>query len=167
MSVIYNGVAGPPRQFPADRRAGRGSPPIGCIGRIAPEKGQREFLAAAADHPSRAVRTAASSSTEPRCSPTRPPTRYDAEVRAAAAGLPVEFPGWVDGRLRARWRSLDLLLVPSAGHEATTRVILEAFAAGVPVIAFRSGGIPEVVEDGVDGLLAGSAKKWRASRSGC
>ena len=49
---------------------------------------------------------------------------------------------------------LDLLLVPSAGHEATTRVILEAFAAGVPVIAFPSGGIPEVVEDGVTGLLA-------------
>jgi glycosyltransferase involved in cell wall biosynthesis len=49
---------------------------------------------------------------------------------------------------------LDLLLVPSAGQEATTRVILEAFAAGVPVIAFASGGIPEVVEDGVTGLLA-------------
>ena len=49
---------------------------------------------------------------------------------------------------------LDLLLVPSAPHEATTRVILEAFAAGVPVIAFPSGGIPEVVEDGVTGLLA-------------
>jgi glycosyltransferase involved in cell wall biosynthesis len=49
---------------------------------------------------------------------------------------------------------LDLLLVPSAGHEATTRVILEAFAAGLPVIAFPSGGIPEVVDDGVTGMLA-------------
>ena len=39
---------------------------------------------------------------------------------------------------------LDLLLVPSTGPEATTRVILEAYAAGVPVIAFPSGGIPEV-----------------------
>ncbi len=52
------------------------------------------------------------------------------------------------------WPELDLLLVPSAGHEATTRVILEAFAAGLPVIAFPSGGIPEVVDDGVTGLLA-------------
>ena len=49
---------------------------------------------------------------------------------------------------------LDLLLVPSAPHEATTRVILEAFAADLPVIAFPSGGIPEVIEDGVTGLLA-------------
>ena len=53
---------------------------------------------------------------------------------------------------------LDLLLVPSAGHEATTRVILEAFAAGLPVIAFASGGIPEVVQDGVTGLLANSSQ---------
>ena len=44
-----------------------------------------------------------------------------------------------------------------SGPEATTRVILEAFAAGVPVIAFDSGGIPEVVENGVTGLLAHSA----------
>ena len=53
---------------------------------------------------------------------------------------------------------LDLLLVPSAGQEATTRVILEAFAAGVPVIAFASKGIPEVVEDGVTGLLSHTAE---------
>jgi glycosyltransferase involved in cell wall biosynthesis len=49
--------------------------------------------------------------------------------------------------------------VPSAGHEATTRVILEAFAAGVPVIAFPSGGIPEVVTDGVTGVLANSVEQ--------
>ena len=69
--------------------------------------------------------------------------------------LPVEFPGWVTD-VYAALANLDLLLVPSAAHEATTRVILEAFAAGVPVIAFRSGGIPEVIDDGADGLLAGS-----------
>ena len=42
---------------------------------------------------------------------------------------------------------IDVLLVPSAPHEATTRVILEAAAAGVPVIAFPSGGIPEVLAE--------------------
>ncbi len=43
-SVIYNGVAGPAR----DCRVRGARPRVGCIGRIAPEKGQREFVAAAA-----------------------------------------------------------------------------------------------------------------------
>jgi glycosyltransferase involved in cell wall biosynthesis len=72
--------------------------------------------------------------------------------------LGVEFAGWVTD-VYAALRSVDLLLVPSAGHEATTRVILEAHAAGVPVIAFRSGGIPEVIEEGRDGWLAGSTEE--------
>ncbi len=55
--------------------------------------------------------------------------------------------------------NLDLLLAPSASHEATPRVILEAFTAGVPVIAFRSGGIPELIEDGRTGLLADSPEE--------
>jgi hypothetical protein len=33
-------------------------------------------------------------------------------------------------------------------------VILEAFSAGIPVVAFRSGGIPEIIEDGVTGVLS-------------
>jgi glycosyltransferase involved in cell wall biosynthesis len=33
-------------------------------------------------------------------------------------------------------------------------VILEAFAAGVPVVAFPAGGIPELIEDGQSGFLA-------------
>ena len=61
-----------------------------------------------------------------------------------------------------RSRRLDLLLVPSAPHEATTRVILEAYAAGVPVIAFASGGIPEVVDDGVTGIPDASVDEMAA-----
>jgi glycosyltransferase involved in cell wall biosynthesis len=37
------------------------------------------------------------------------------------------------------------------------RVILEAFSAGVPVVAFPSGGIPEVVDDGKTGFLVSTA----------
>ncbi len=45
-----------------------------------------------------------------------------------------------------------ILLLPSR-HEAFGRVLVEAMAYGVPIVAFRVGGVPEVVEDGVQGML--------------
>ena len=158
VSVIYNGVAGPPHASP---RSQAGAPRVGCIGRIAPEKGQREFVAAA-----KQIHRAL-----PQCifaiygaplfaDPVA--ARYATQVRADAKGLPLHFAGWVDD-IYTSLAQLDLLLVPSSGHEATTRVILEAFAAGVPVIAFPSGGIPEVIEDGVTGLLANTAGQMAQS----
>ena len=50
-------------------------------------------------------------------------------------------------------RSVDLLVIPSAPGEATTRVILEAYAAGIPVVASDSGGTSEVISDGETGFL--------------
>lgn len=154
--VIYNGVDGPP---PAANRP-RGVPArIGCIGRIAPEKGQAEFVRAAA-----LVHRAL-----PGCrfliygAPLfgdRGALHYAEDVRRSSEGLPIEFRGWSD--VHAALGEIDLLLAPCAPGEATTRVILEAFAAGVPAIAFRSGGIPEVVEHGVNGLLAGSVEEMAA-----
>ena len=79
-------------------------------------------------------------------------TQYSRRVREEAEGLPIEFTGWRDD-IGDVLSTLDLVVVPSAALEATTRVIPEAFSAGVPVLAFRSGGIPEIVEDGVTGLL--------------
>jgi len=130
VSVVYNGVAGNarPANLPHD------PPVVGCIGRIAPEKGQLEFVDAAAK-----IHAAM-----PGCrfviygAPlfgSAAAGRYEAEVRAAARDLPVEFAGWVDD-VYAALAGMDLLLVPSGEDEATTRVILEAFAAGVPAIAF-------------------------------
>jgi glycosyltransferase involved in cell wall biosynthesis len=50
-------------------------------------------------------------------------------------------------------KSLDLLVVPSLWLETGPLVIYEAFAAGVPVVGARRGGIAELVEEDVNGLL--------------
>ncbi|MEK7404696.1 MAG: glycosyltransferase family 4 protein [Acidobacteriota bacterium] len=145
--VVYNGVAGCPLA-PANKTA---EWRIGVIGRIGPEKGQAEFLEAARllvrDIPEcRFVVCGA-----PLFSSVAA-TRYADELRRLAAGLPVEFAGWRDDVCAVLW-GLDLLVVPSMRREATTRVILEAWSAGVPVVAFRSGGIPEIVAHGETGFL--------------
>jgi len=154
--VIYNGVAR------CELEPRRGGNTIACIGRIAPEKGQLDFLDAVRlahrDLPGcRFVIYGAALFGEPGAQ------RYDAAVRSHARDLPVEFAGWVDDVYSAL-ATTDVLLVPSQPIEATTRVILEAYAAGVPVVAFPSGGIPEVVDDGKTGLLVRSSSEMaRAS----
>ncbi|MGH2566922.1 MAG: glycosyltransferase family 4 protein [Bacteroidota bacterium] len=47
---------------------------------------------------------------------------------------------------------LDVLVCPSE-NEPFGRVVIEAMACGVPVVAANSGGIPEIITHGVDGLL--------------
>lgn len=53
-------------------------------------------------------------------------------------------------RLLARAR---VVLIPSTAPETSSLVAMEAFASGTPVIAYRSGALPEIVEDGVTGFL--------------
>ena len=53
------------------------------------------------------------------------------------------------------YAAFDALLLPSAS-EGTPVSAIEALAAGKPVVATRVGGVPDVVRDGEDGLLAGA-----------
>jgi glycosyltransferase involved in cell wall biosynthesis len=157
VSVIYNGVGGPPEHGAASNSP---EPKIGCIGRISPEKGQLEFVAVAT-----AIRRARREARfviygAPMFS--RDAARYYDQVRFAAGSLAIEFPGWTKS-LDQALSALDLLLVPSAPGEATTRVIPEAFAAGVPVIAFASGGIPEIIAHGRTGFLVKSVEEMAAT----
>ncbi len=63
----------------------------------------------------------------------------------------VQFMGHTQERSRI-YDGLTVLAVPSA-QESFGLSALEAMGRGVPVIATRTGGLPEVVEDGVSGLL--------------
>jgi glycosyltransferase involved in cell wall biosynthesis len=51
-------------------------------------------------------------------------------------------------------RRLDALILPSLFGEGMPMVVLEALAAAVPVVATRVEGTPEVIRDGIEGVLA-------------
>ncbi|XGV98029.1 MAG: glycosyltransferase family 4 protein [Leptolyngbya sp. BL-A-14] len=69
------------------------------------------------------------------------------------AGTPTHFVGYLQGReLAAAFASSDAFVFPSR-TETLGLVLLEAMAAGCPVVAARSGGIPDIVQDGVNGYL--------------
>jgi glycosyltransferase involved in cell wall biosynthesis len=79
---------------------------------------------------------------------------YAASLAKLARGLPVRFCGQFDNTDAASvYDRFDVLAVPSLWPENSPLVIHEAFMARVPVVASRTGGIPELVTDGVNGLL--------------
>ncbi|MBD2577413.1 glycosyltransferase family 1 protein [Oscillatoria sp. FACHB-1406] len=69
------------------------------------------------------------------------------------AGTPVNFVGYLQGiELATAFASADAFVFPSR-TETLGLVLLEAMAAGCPVVAARSGGIPDIVTNGVNGYL--------------
>jgi glycosyltransferase involved in cell wall biosynthesis len=86
---------------------------------------------------------------------------FASEVRAHAAGLPIAFAGeFAPDRAAAIYHDIDVLVVPSLWPENSPLVIHEAFQSGVAVVGARTGGIPDLIEDDVSGLLfeTGSAE---------
>lgn len=74
-------------------------------------------------------------------------------LEAHFAGTPTHFVGYLQGlELAAAFASADAFIFPSR-TETLGLVLLEAMAAGCPVVAAASGGIPDIVTDGVNGYL--------------
>jgi glycosyltransferase involved in cell wall biosynthesis len=125
---------------------------IGLIGRVSPWKGQHIFLQAAALlHP-----LYPAAKFQIIGAPLFSEREYEAHLHALNRALQlenaVEFAGFVED-VAARIAQLDIVVHASTIGEPFGQVIIEAMAEQKPVVATNGGGVPEIVEDGITGLL--------------
>lgn len=121
------------------------SPLVGIVGRLVPIKDLDTFLRAAA-------RLAASHGDAAFVVAGDGELRSALEARARSLlGKRVRFLGWVED-LPALYAALDVVVLTSK-NEGTPISLIEAGAAGRPVVATRVGGVSEVVDDGATGWL--------------
>ncbi len=134
------------------KEAPKGEWRIASIGRVTPIKGflelVRAFAVVAEQFPRAKLLIVGAAEGRHR--------RHLAELQAQVERLNltqrVEFTGH-DPDVPALLKKVDLVVLSSTGPEAFGRVLIEAGAAGVPVVGTRVGGVPEVVLDGKTGLL--------------
>ncbi|MBI3925959.1 MAG: glycosyltransferase family 4 protein [Armatimonadetes bacterium] len=126
--------------YPAHRRLQEGRW-VGVVSSMIEGKGQEDFLRAARALPAGVGLLLAGDG----------PERPGLERLAVELGLEVWFPGFVPDPL-AYLAGLEVVVVPSR-RETFSLVCLEAMALARPLVATRTGGIPEVVEDGLTGTL--------------
>ena len=113
---------------------------ISFVGRISPEKGLEHFLDAARAMPAEPFAVAGDAS------------QAGELVRRAPAN--VAFHGFLTGGgLEAFFRRTRVLAFPSVCYEGFPNVLTRAMVWGKPVVCSRIGGLPEIVDDGVTGLL--------------
>ena len=79
------------------------------------------------------------------------------ERQAAQAGACVQFVGEIPQIEVSTWLAAANLLCLASLNEGTPNVVIEALASGVPVVATRVGGVPDLIEEGVNGMLVPKA----------
>jgi len=113
---------------------------VGYAGRVSPEKGIQALLAAAKGIPEVPFRIAGAYERMPHI------------VRQAPSN--VEFLGNLDSTALDRfYRGCRILVLPSVWYETFGLVLAEAAVRGKPVVSSRMGGLGEIVQDGLTGLL--------------
>jgi glycosyltransferase involved in cell wall biosynthesis len=123
-------------------------PTVLCVANIAPYKNQNELIhsldAVAAERKIRLVLLGAVNQEHP----------YGKEFLELVKTRPwCVYEGFKSGdALKAHLQTAHMLVLPTL-EDNCPMVVLEAMAAGVPVAASRIGGIPDLIEHGVDGLL--------------
>ena len=137
--VIHNGIPVPVTLAP---RAMSPEPIVGAVGRISNQKGVQVLIKAMQRVPgARLVLIGEGHDRE----------ELEALARDTGLGERVTFAGWVDPPWTEHW-TFDVLALPSF-LEGFPLVIVEAMLAGIPVVATRVGGIPEIVVPEETGLL--------------
>jgi glycosyltransferase involved in cell wall biosynthesis len=153
ISLVYNGVdlhrydhQEPCCTLREEYGLSEGSQIVGCVARLEPEKGHRTLLAAWPAVLDRAPDAHLLIVGEGSL-------RDELERLAVDLGVAerVVFAGRRDD-IPAITAALDVAVLPSY-REAQGLVVLEAMALSRPIVASNVGGIPEMLEDGVSGLL--------------
>jgi glycosyltransferase involved in cell wall biosynthesis len=113
---------------------------VAYVGRISPEKGVTHLLSAARGLPDIAFKAAGSFDRMPHLAGEAPPN--------------FEFLGFLKGaRLGELYGNCRVLVLPSVWYETFGLTLAEAALHAKPVVCSRIGGLPEIVDDGVTGLL--------------
>ncbi len=128
------------------RRPAQGPLRVGFLGRLSPEKGTRELLEVA-----RGLLAEDTSSTLAIAGDGPDRAWLENAARALTATGRLSWEGAIRD-VAGFLSSVDVLVMPSH-NEGLPYVLLEAMAAGCGVVAFRVGGIPEVVADESMGVL--------------
>ena len=146
LRIVHCGVDA--KLFPLRRHEGRGRRLL-FVGRLAAEKGCLMLLEAVAQLSDVTLDVVGDG-----------PSRASLQERATAMGIAdrVAFHGYLDETgVRKRLAETDVFVMTSFA-EGVPVVLMEALAAGVPAVATRIAGIPELIEDGVTGFLVPPAE---------
>jgi len=141
MAVIHHGI-----QLSDYRYQGTKDDYVCFLGRMAPVKGPHLAIAAARQA---GVRIKLAGEIQPVFQ-----SYWDEEVAPLVDGTDVEYVGEADPQAKNELLgNARALLFPIQWEEPFGLVMVEAMACGTPVLAFPTGSVPEVVEDGVSGRI--------------
>lgn len=146
--VVIIPPAAPPRRVPDTKRVDGASLRAVFVGRLIPVKRAGLLLEAIAKTEGVQLEVIGDG-----------PERAALEARTVGLGLQdrVTFNGALDhDRVLDRLAAADVFVLPSE-VETLSRAAVEALACGTPVLAARVGGMPEIVADGVNGVLLDDA----------
>lgn len=145
--IIYNGI--PIQCFPLETKKENF---LLFLGRITPNKGILEAIAVSRNK--KIPLTIAASINEKDWS------FYEKEVLPQIDGKLIRYVGEADftGKLEYL-KKARCLLFPILWEEPFGLVMIEALACGTPVLAFRRGSVPEIIQDGVNGFIVGNVAK--------